>query len=52
MRPALGSDARSDLACRLGASTDERGCVLVDAHQQQTSVDGLFAAGDVAGLLR
>lgn len=44
---ALGSEARSHLACRLGASTDERGCVLVDAHQQGTSVDGLFAAGDV-----
>lgn len=44
---ALGSIVRSELATELGAALDERNCVLVDAHQQ-SSVKGLFAAGDVA----
>jgi len=44
--PALGSDVRSDLARGLGARLSEAGCVIVDAHQR-TSVEGLYAAGDV-----
>lgn len=43
---ALGCEARSELAVDLGADVDERRCVIVDAHQQ-SSVPGLFAAGDV-----
>ena len=43
---ALGSDARSALVTGLGAELTDAGCVLTDAHQR-TSVDGLFAAGDV-----
>jgi len=44
--PALGSDARSELALRLGAGLSQEGCVTVDAHQR-TTVGGLYAAGDV-----
>lgn len=44
---ALGSIVRSELAVKLGAVVDERTCVMVDAHQQ-SSVKGLFVAGDVA----
>jgi thioredoxin reductase (NADPH) len=44
--PALGSEVRSDLAQMLGARTNELGCIFVDEHQR-TSVDGLYAAGDV-----
>ncbi|HJU19247.1 MAG TPA: NAD(P)/FAD-dependent oxidoreductase [Stellaceae bacterium] len=43
---ALGSDARSDLARQVGAVLDARGCIATDEHQR-TSVDALFAAGDV-----
>lgn len=43
---ALGSEPRSDLAVQLGAALDENGCVKTDSHQQ-TSIRGLFAAGDV-----
>lgn len=43
---ALGSDPRSDLAREAGAKLDRSGCVVTDEHQR-TSVDGLFAAGDV-----
>ena len=43
---ALGTRIRSDLARSLGAAVDEDGALLVDAHQQ-TTVPGLFAAGDV-----
>lgn len=43
---ALGSIARSDLAGRLDAVLDDAGCVVTDRHQH-SSVDGLFAAGDV-----
>jgi thioredoxin reductase (NADPH) len=42
----LGLRARSDLATELGASRDEDGALIVDGHQQ-TSVPGLYAAGDV-----
>ena len=43
---ALGMENRNGLAATLGAKINEAGCVLVDDHQQ-TSVDGLYAAGDV-----
>jgi len=44
--PALGCDVRSDLATSLGARCTEIGNLFVDEHQQ-TSVPGLYAAGDV-----
>jgi thioredoxin reductase (NADPH) len=44
--PALGCEIRADLAVALGARCDESGCVFVD-NRQRTSVDGLYAAGDV-----
>jgi thioredoxin reductase (NADPH) len=44
--PVLGCDVRSDLAAALGARHNEIGCIEVDAHQR-SSVDGLYAAGDV-----
>jgi thioredoxin reductase (NADPH) len=43
---ALGMDNRTGLAVALGAKINDAGCLLVDEHQQ-TSVDGLYAAGDV-----
>jgi thioredoxin reductase (NADPH) len=43
---ALGSVVRSDLVRGLGAELTAPGCVVTDAHQH-SSVDGLFAAGDV-----
>ena len=44
--PALGCSARSELATALGARCNDIGTLLVDDHQQ-TSVEGLYAAGDV-----
>ncbi|MFP5330621.1 MAG: NAD(P)/FAD-dependent oxidoreductase [Alphaproteobacteria bacterium] len=44
--PALGSDTHTQLAEMLGARLNEQGCLGVDAHQR-TSVEGLYAAGDV-----
>lgn len=44
--PALGSEVHSDLARGLGAAVTEDGCIRVDAHQR-TSIEGLYAAGDV-----
>ncbi|MBX7531366.1 NAD(P)/FAD-dependent oxidoreductase [Qipengyuania sp. 1XM1-15A] len=46
MYPALGSVIRSGLAQKCGAKVSEEGCIEVDDHLE-TSVDGLFAAGDV-----
>jgi thioredoxin reductase (NADPH) len=43
---ALGLRIRSVLARELGAEHDEAGAVVVDPHQR-TSVEGLYAAGDV-----
>lgn len=43
---ALGFDSQQDLARQAGAARDEDGRLVVTAHQQ-TSVDGLYAAGDV-----
>ena len=44
--PALGSKIRSDLAIAAGAEATEEGCLTVSDHME-TSVPGLFAAGDV-----
>jgi len=44
--PALGCDVRSAIATELGAATAESGCLNVDEHQR-TTVEGLYAAGDV-----
>jgi thioredoxin reductase (NADPH) len=44
--PILGCDVRSELAAGLGARRTDIGCIEVDAHQR-SSVDGLYAAGDV-----
>lgn len=43
---ALGTEVRSELARGAGAQTSADGGVLVDSHQM-TSVEGLYAAGDV-----
>lgn len=48
--PVLGGDAQSQLAIALGAAVDDNGELRVDA-QQQTSVDGLYAIGDVVSAL-
>ena len=44
--PALGSSIHSDLAIQLGAKVTDDTCIEVDSHQR-TSVEGLYAAGDV-----
>ena len=44
--PALGSDTHTQLAEQVGARLSELGCIGVDARQR-TSVEGLYAAGDV-----
>jgi thioredoxin reductase (NADPH) len=43
---ALGCSLRNQLAASIGAALDEGGALLVTAHQQ-TSIPGLYAAGDV-----
>tara|TARA_R110002094_G_scaffold51336_6_gene62891 strand:+ start:652 stop:1530 length:879 start_codon:yes stop_codon:yes gene_type:complete len=43
---ALGTTARSDLVATLGARLCEDGCVVTDA-KQKTSIDGVYAIGDV-----
>ena len=48
--PVLGSDAQSQLARDLGAAVDDAGALRTDAHLQ-TSVDGLYAIGDVVSAL-
>jgi thioredoxin reductase (NADPH) len=48
---ALGIRVRSELAVSLGAEHDEEGAIIVDEHSA-TSVDGLYAAGDVTAGLR
>ena len=45
--PALGLITACELATSLGARARENGQLEVDAHQQ-TTVDGLYVAGDVA----
>ena len=44
---ALGMRVHSGLAAALGAALDADGYVVTDRHQQ-TSVDGLYGAGDMA----
>jgi thioredoxin reductase (NADPH) len=44
--PALGCKVHSDLVTRLGGRAGDQGCLVVDTHQQ-TSVPGIYAAGDV-----
>lgn len=44
--PALGSHVRSELAKAAGARIGEDNCLITDDHYE-TSVPGLFAAGDV-----
>ena len=44
--PALGCTVRSELATALGARHHPIGTLIVDDHQQ-TSIEGLYAAGDV-----
>jgi thioredoxin reductase (NADPH) len=44
--PALGCEVHSELASKLGAKCTGPGLIEVDARQQ-TSVEGLYAAGDV-----
>jgi thioredoxin reductase (NADPH) len=48
--PALGSDARSELLVRLGGKVSDTGCIVTDEHQQ-SSIPGLYAAGDVVNAL-
>lgn len=48
--PFLGSHARSELATAVGARSDADGALSVD-HDQMTSVEGLYAAGDVVSSL-
>jgi thioredoxin reductase (NADPH) len=43
---ALGCEPQSDLAVTCGAQRDGEGNLIVDAHQM-TSVEGLYAAGDL-----
>jgi thioredoxin reductase (NADPH) len=43
---ALGSRPQSQLALSLGAEANEQGCLTVTDHQQ-TSIDSLYAAGDL-----
>jgi thioredoxin reductase (NADPH) len=44
--PALGSDTHTQLGEMVGAKLAEDGCFLCDSRQR-TSVEGLYAAGDV-----
>jgi thioredoxin reductase (NADPH) len=44
--PMLGENARSRLAAELGAKLGDCGDLVVDIHQR-TTVDGLYAIGDV-----
>ncbi|QPI75765.1 NAD(P)/FAD-dependent oxidoreductase [Sphingobium sp. Cam5-1] len=43
---ALGTSIRSELARIAGAELSPAGCIVVDEHQQ-TTIAGLFAAGDM-----
>lgn len=48
--PVLGGDAQSQLAIALGAQVDDGDELIVD-DKQQTTVDGLYAIGDVVSVL-
>ncbi len=45
--PALGSDTHTTLAQMVGAEINEDDCCLVCDDKMRTSVEGLYAAGDV-----
>lgn len=47
---ALGAKVRSSLVVSMGAAHNQEGCLLVDANQQ-TTMPGLYAAGDVVSTL-
>ncbi|MCW3149758.1 NAD(P)/FAD-dependent oxidoreductase [Stutzerimonas stutzeri] len=49
--PCLGARFRSEVAQRLGIACDADGALRVD-HQQQTSLPGLYAVGDVVSGLK
>ena len=42
----MGNTVRSELAEQLGAKLDDKDCIVTDEHQA-SSIDGLYAAGDV-----
>jgi thioredoxin reductase (NADPH) len=44
---AMGALVRCELATHLGAALDNKGNLLVDHRRFETSIPGLFAAGDV-----
>lgn len=48
--PALGARSRSDLATSLGAKADDNNELIV-GNDQMTSVEGLYAIGDVVSAL-
>ena len=48
--PALGCIVRSDLLVGLGGEVDQNGYIVTDPHQQ-TTVPGVYAAGDVVNEL-
>lgn len=48
--PTLGARRLAELATGLGARCNEEGDIVVDSHQQ-TTVPGLYAAGDVVAAL-
>lgn len=48
--PVLGSHAQSALATGLGAEVDDNGELIVD-DRLQTSIDGLYAIGDIVSAL-
>lgn len=45
--PALGSDTHTALAQMVGAEINEEDCCLICDEKMRTSVEGLYAAGDV-----
>jgi thioredoxin reductase (NADPH) len=45
--PALGSDTHTALAAMVGAKIDPEDCCLVCDEKMRTSIEGLYAAGDV-----
>ncbi len=44
---ALGTKVRSELALALGAACDDQHCLVVGQDHVETSIPGLYAAGDV-----
>ena len=48
--PVLGGDAQAQMAIALGARADDKGELQVDASMQ-TTVDGLYAIGDIVSAL-